>query len=97
MQPGLEILWSAGGVSLSVHLTPTVVQWLACLGLSYYGYRYYLPTLPSPGKIVEEWWFSLEYAFTPYDSPWGDLVSFHSVFITVATSAGAVLFSISHV
>ena len=97
MQPGLEILWSGGGVDFSIHLTPTVVQWLVLLGVGCYGYRYYFLPLPPLAKIVEEWRVSVEYAFTPYDSPWGDLVSYHSVFVAVAISAGAVLFSIFHV
>ena len=74
-----------------------MVQWLVLLGLGCYGYRYYLPTFRPLARIVEEWWLSVEYALTPYDRPWGDLVSYHSAFVAVAISAGAVLFSIFHV
>ena len=97
MQPGLEILWSGGGIDFSLHLTPTVVQWLVLLGVGCYGYWYYFLPLPPLAKVLEEWWLAVEYAFSPYDSPWGDLVSYHSAFVAVAISAGAVLFSIFHV
>ena len=97
MQPGLEILWSGGGVDFSIHLAPTVVQWLALVGVGCYGYWYYLPTLPPLAKCLEEWWLAVEYAVTPYDSLWGDLASYHSVFAALAISVGAVLFSIFHV
>ena len=97
MQPGLEILWSGGGVDFSIHLAPTVVRWLALVGVGCYGYWYYLPTLPPLAKCLEEWWLAVEYAVTPYDSLWGDFASYHSVFVAFATSAGAVFFSIVHV
>ena len=84
-------------MEFSLHLTPTVVQLLVLLGVSGYVYWYYFLPLPSLADILEEWWLAVEYAFTPYDSLWGDLASYRSVFVAVAISAGAVLFSIFHV
>ena len=53
MQPGLEVLWSGGGVDLSIHLAPIALCRLAFLAMAYYAYTRFSFEIAVAGSLID--------------------------------------------